>query len=181
MSVEGGFRGNSKDGLTVNRISVAALSFSAVAFGGLVANEWYTGEAVIPTKNDRPTFGFGSTFKEGGSPVKMGDKIDPPRAVRLSIAHIAKDEAGLKKCLTGELHQKEYDILVDFTYQYGVAATCNSSMVRNANAGDYEAACNSYILYKFSGGYDCSVPGNRTCPGVWTRNLKRQQDCLSAQ
>lgn len=165
------------------RIVVAALSLSAAAYGGLVTHEWYTGEAIIPTVNDRPTFGFGSTFKEDGSPVKMGDKIDPPRAVRLSIAHIAKDEAGIKKCINSDtaLHQKEYDILIDFAYQYGVAATCNSSMVRHINAGNYESACRSYTLYKFSGGFDCSAPGNRTCPGVWTRNLKRQQECLAAQ
>lgn len=163
------------------RIMVAALSLSAAGYGGIVLHESYTERAIIPTINDRPTVGFGSTFNADGSPVRMGDKIDPPRAVRLSIAHIAKDEAGLKKCLSGELHQTEYDILVDFAYQYGVAATCNSSMVRNINAGNYEAACRAYTLYKFSGGYDCSVPGNRTCPGVWARNLERQAKCLEAQ
>ena len=165
------------------RIIVAALSLSAAAYGGLVTHEHYTREAIIPTVNDRPTFGFGSTFKEDGSPVKMGDKIDPPRAVRLSIANIAKDEALLKQCLTGELHQREYDILVDFAYQYGTGYTCKSAMVTYINAGMYEEACRAYTMsnHQWAGGYNCAAPGNRTCPGVWTRNLKRQQDCLAAQ
>lgn len=167
--------------MTKPRMMIAVLSLSAAGYGGIVAHEWYTGEAIIPTKNDRPTVGFGSTFREDGSPVQMGDRIDPVRAVSRSIAHIAKDEAGLKQCVTGELSQREYDILVDFTYQYGVATACRSSMVRHINAGNYEAACRAYTLYKFSGGYDCSVPGNRICAGVWTRNQKRQADCLSAQ
>lgn len=163
------------------RIGIAALSVSAAALVGTFLHEGYTDRAVIPTKNDRPTVGFGSTFREDGSAVQMGDKIDPVRAAQRTLAHIQKDEAGLKACVTGELTQKEYDILVDFSYQYGAQATCKSSMVRNINAGDYEAACRAYTLYRFAGGYDCSVPGNRTCPGVWTRSLKRQNDCLAAQ
>ena len=166
------------------RIAVALLSLSAVGFGIIVADEHYTERAVIPTKNDRATIGFGSTFREDGSAVQMGDIIDPPKAVKRSIAHIGKDESGLKRCIppATEMSQKEYDILVDFTYQYGVAATCNSSMVRHTVAGNYEAACRTYTLYKLSGGYDCSLPANsRICGGVWTRNLKRQADCLGAQ
>ncbi len=166
--------------MSLKRIAVAALSLSAAGFGGLVAHEWYTETAVIPTKNDRPTIGFGSTFREDGTPVEMGDKIDPVKAVKRSIAHIAKDEAGLKNCVTGELRQKEYDILVDFAYQYGVQTACKSSMVRHINSGNYVAACNSYPLYKYAGGYDCSIH-TRICGGVHTRNLKRQSDCLAAQ
>ncbi|XVJ69956.1 MAG: lysozyme [Rhizobacter sp.] len=163
------------------RLAVSALSVSLAAFVGLVAHESYTDEAVIPTKNDRPTVGFGSTFRDDGSPVQMGDTITPPKAVARSAAHIAKDEAGLKRCVTGNLSQAEYDILVDFTYQYGVATTCSSSMVREINAGNYVAACNAYTLYKRSGGFDCSIPGNKVCAGVWKRSLERQTKCLSAQ
>lgn len=163
------------------RMIVAALSLSAAGFVGIVAHEGYTDRAVVPTVNDRPTVGFGSTFRDDGSPVRMGDTIDPVRAVTRSAAHIAKDEVGLKQCVTGELNQIEYDVLVDFAYQYGVPATCRSSIVRNINAGNYEAACRAYTLYKFSGGYDCSTPGNKRCWGVWERNLKRQEKCLAAQ
>lgn len=165
------------------RILVGLLSLSAAGFGGIVLHESYTDRAIIPTVNDRPTVGFGSTFREDGSAVQMGDKITPPKAVARSIAHIAKDEAGLNSCIPPEtqMNQREYDILVDFAYQYGVTTTCKSSMVRHVIAGDYRAACDAYTLYKFSGGFDCSAPDNRTCPGVWTRNLKRQQDCLGAQ
>lgn len=168
--------------MSAARISVAALALSAVGLVGIVAHEGYTDRAVIPTKNDRPTVGFGSTFREDGSPVQLGDSITPPQAIARTVAHIAKDESGLKKCVTAPLNQTEYDILVNFAYQYGVDATCRSSVVRQVNAGNYEAACRSYTLYKFSGGYDCSLPANqRICGGVWTRNLERQSKCLEAQ
>ena len=163
------------------RIAFAALTLSAAGFAGLVLEESYTSTAVIPTKGDRPTVGFGSTFRDDGTPVQMSDTITPARAVARSVAHIAKDESGLKRCVTGAMSQAEYDILVKFSYQYGVAATCNSSMVRNVNAGNYAQACEGYTLYKFSAGYDCSTPGNRVCGGVWTRNLERREQCLAAQ
>lgn len=164
---------------------IAAITLSAAAFVGILTSEHYTGTAVIPTKNDRPTVGFGSTFRDDGSPVKLGDTIQPVEAVQRSIKHVAKDEANLKRCVTGMVSQTEYDILVDFAYQYGTDATCRSSMVRHINAGRYIESCKAYPLYKFSGGYDCStlVNGkpNKRCWGVWTRNLDRKDRCLAAQ
>ena len=56
------------------RIIVAALTLSASAFVTLVVSEGYTDTATIPTKNDRPTNGFGSTFNADGSSVKLGEK-----------------------------------------------------------------------------------------------------------
>lgn len=179
------------------RVAVGALAFSLAGFAGLVAHENYTDGAVIPTKNDRPTVGFGSTFREDGSPVQMGDTITPPKAIARSAAHIAKDEAGLKRCVTGDLSQVEYDTLVDHAYQYGAATTCASGMVREINDGNYKAACDAYLEYKyittrnptpgweqFKPGrwrFDCSTPGNKVCSGVWKRSLERQAKCLNAQ
>lgn len=166
------------------RSAIAVLSLSAVGLISIIAEEGYTERAVVPTKNDRPTVGFGSTFREDGSPVQLGDTIKPVPALKRSVAHIAKDEAGLKRCVTGPMTQGEYDVLVDFTYQYGVATTCASAMVRHTNAGRYTAACYAYTLYKRSGGYDCSTlingQPNKRCWGVWTRNLERRDRCLKA-
>lgn len=156
------------------------LSLSAAAFVALITHESYTTVAVIPTANDRPTVGFGSTFRDDGSPVQMGDTIKPVQAVVRAASHIARSETNLKRCVTGNLYQKEYDILVDFAYQYGESATCKSSIVRHINAGNYAQACSGYTKYKYSGGYDCSIPNNRVCSGVWKRNLDRQTKCLTA-
>ena len=167
--------------MTPPRIPARYLALSAAALVALFGYESYTDRAVVPTKNDRPTVGFGSTFREDGSPVRMGDTIEPVQAVKRSHAHIQRDETGLKRCLTGDLYQHEYDVLVDFAYQYGVPATCRSSMVKHINAGRYAEACDAYLLYKFSGGYDCSTlingQPNKRCWGVWARNQARRDKC----
>lgn len=167
------------------RLPIAALVLSAAGFAGIAINEHYTDTAVIPTRNDRPTVGLGSTFRDDGTPVQMGDTITPVKAIVRSIAHIQKDEAGLKRCVVAPMHQVEYDILVDFSYQYGVPTACRSSMVLYTNAGRYVDACNAYTRYKFSGGYDCSTTingqPNRRCWGVWKRSQERKARCLAVQ
>jgi lysozyme len=186
------------------RIAIAALSLSAAALIGLVTHENYTGGAVIPTKNDRPTVGFGSTFHEDGTPVKMGDTTTPVRALIKAQAHISKEEDIFRKSLPNvELYQQEYDTFMDWTYQYGTGAWIGSEMQQDLLAGDYVGACEALLSYKYltSGRatkgwepykfdkrgaplrwrFDCSTPGNKVCMGVWTRQLERHKQCMEAQ
>lgn len=164
------------------RLLVAGLSLSAMAFVGLVQNEGYTEQAVIPTQNDRPTVGFGSTFHADGSVVQMGDNTTPVRALIAAQAHISREEALFRRSLPNvALHQAEYDLYMGWVYQYGNGAWSKSSMRQALLNGHYRAACDALLLYKKSGGYDCSTPGNKRCAGVWTRQLERHQACVAAQ
>ena len=164
------------------RIAVAALSLSAAAFIGLATKENYVETATIPTKNDRPTHGFGSTFHADGRPVKLGEKTTPLRALITAQAHIGREEKIFRASLPNvKLHQAEYDIYMDWVYQYGTGAWYKSSMRRELLAGDYTQACNAFLKYKYSGGYDCSTPGNKRCAGVWKRQLERHKKCIEAQ
>lgn len=164
------------------RILVASLSLSAMAFVGLLQDEGYTDKAIIPTKNDRPTVGFGSTFHEDGKAVKLWDTTTPVRALIKAQAHISKEEESFRRSLPEVvLFQAEYDLYMDWVYQYGMGAWNKSSMRRALIKGDYRAACDALLLYKYSGGYDCSTPGNKRCAGVWTRQLERHKACVGAQ
>lgn len=169
-----------------SRIAVAALTLSAAAFIGLVSHESYTDEAVIPTQNDRPTLGYGSTFHEDGRPVKLGDRTNPVRALIIAKTHIGKEEVIFRQSLAGaSLHQAEFDIYMDWVYQYGTGAWVSSSMRREILAGRYKQACDAILRYRYSGGYDCStlINGrpNKRCWGVWTRQLERHAACMAVQ
>lgn len=168
----------------VIRVAIAGLTLSAAGLVGIVEEESFVPVAAVPTVNDRPTNCYGMTWRPDGSPVQIGDRCTPVEGLKRSLSHIAKDEHGLKACVTAPLSQTEYDILVDFSYQYGIARTCTSAMVENVNLGQYAAACQAYTLYRKSGGYDCSTmingKPNKRCWGVWTRNLARRDNCLKA-
>lgn len=171
--------------MSINRnakIAVAAMSLSAAAFVGLAVHEGYTDRAVIPTKGDVPTVGFGSTRHEDGSRVRMGDRTTPVNALKKAQAHISKEEQIFRDSLPGVfLSQVEYDQYVDFSYQYGTGTWLKSSMRRELLAGNHRAACDALLKYRFAAGYDCSTPGNRRCMGVWTRQLERHKACVGAQ
>lgn len=171
------------------RVAVAVLSLSAAAFVARIAHEGYTDEAIIPTRGDVPTVGFGSTVKEDGSRVKMGDTTDPVSAVRRALVHIQRDEAKIKRCLDGvELNQAEFDAYTELAYNIGTTNFCTNPKTGGPGAipkrlmeRDYRGACDAILLYKFSAGFDCSTPGNRICSGVWKDRLRVHTNCLAAQ
>lgn len=168
--------------MAIERRHVAALSASAALVVSLWVAEGYTDKAIIPVKGDVPTYGFGMTERADGTPVQLGDRTTPTEALQRSLAHVQRDENNLKKCVTVPLSQTEYDLMVDFAYQYGIRRLCNSSMVAKANAGDYAASCKGYLNYKKVGLTDCSLPANKTvCGGVWTRSVNRYNKCMGAQ
>lgn len=164
------------------RLAISGLSLSAVALVAMLTSEGYTDNAIIPTKNDRPTLGFGSTFHEDGRAVKMGEATTPVRALIKAQAHISKEETIFRASLPNvTMYQDEYNIYMNWVYQYGPGRWATSAMRRNLLNGNYRQACDSLLLYKYSGGFDCSTPGNRRCAGVWTRQQERHAQCLAAQ
>ena len=179
------------------RILVAALTLSAAGLIGIAVQESYTATAIIPTAGDRPTSGFGSTVREDGSRVRMGDKTDPVRALRTVQAHLGREEVQFRDSLPGvRLTQGEYDLYVDFMYQYGIGNWRASSMRRHLLATDeaqtpawanaeYKAACVALLAWRKSAGYDCSTTingkPNKRCWGVWDRQLKRHAQCQAEQ
>lgn len=167
------------------RIAVSALALSAAGLVGIAVHEGYTENTVIPTKGDRPTNGFGSTFDKDGKPIRMGDKTDPVRALITVQAHLSREEQQFRDSLPGvKLTQGEYDLYVDFMYQYGIGNWRSSSMRRHLIAGRYAAACDALLMWRKQGGRDCSLPQNwgpRGCKGVWTRQVERHAKCMGEQ
>ncbi|VCZ58094.1 hypothetical protein BANRA_02781 [Acinetobacter baumannii] len=71
---------------------------------------------------------------------------------------VAKREVAFKDSLKGvKLSQTEYDLYLDFSYQYGVPTFAKSSMLKHLKAGQYKAACDSLLKYKYVAKRDCSI------------------------
>jgi GH24 family phage-related lysozyme (muramidase) len=171
---------------TRQRVLVAALTVSLAGFGMWKTNEDLVLEAMIPTKGDVPTVGYGSTKYEDGTPVKMGDKVTPERAEILAFNLLTADAKFLQRSLPGvKLYQEEFDLYLDFIGQYGTGNWWKSSMRRELLAGNHKAACRSLLNWRFAAGYDCStrINGHRNtrCWGVWERQLRRHNQCMELQ
>jgi lysozyme len=131
----------------VKRITVAALSLTALGFVGILGYEGYSGETIIPIPGDVPTIGFGTT--EG---VKHGDTITPPQAVKRALKDVQKFEGAIKQCVKVPLHQYEYDVFVSLSYNIGTGAFCSSTLVRKLNEQDYSGACAEISRWVYANG-----------------------------
>ena len=162
------------------RMAVAALSISGVGLVGIALHEGYTDEAIIPIPGDRPTYGFGSTTRPDGSPVRIGDSIAPPVALRKALDDIGiKFESPLRHCIHVPLHQHEWDFAVSMSYNVGATAFCNSTIVKRWNAGDYAGGCEAVMMWTYAAGKDCRVRENN-CYGLITRREAERKQCLGA-
>ena len=147
-----------------------------------MAKEGFTAKPIIPVKGDVPTIGPGITVYPDGTRVKMTDPpITKKQGLELLKAHMDKDAQRFNKTLLNiPISQKEYDIYMDFTYQYGTGAWSKSAMLTNLKLGRYEQACKSLLLYRYVAKRDCSIRSNN-CYGVYLRQKERYKDCMGAQ
>ena len=170
-----------------NRTAVALLTLSLAGFAGWKASEGYTEVAMIPTKGDVPTIGYGSTRYEDGKPVTLDDPpITKQRAEQLARNLLSQKEAQFRATIPSvKLYQAEYDVYLDFVGQYGIGNWRKSSMRRHLLAGEYANACGALLRYRYAAGYDCSTTingrPNRRCWGVWERQKARHAKCMAAQ
>jgi lysozyme len=151
--------------MPASRIKIAAIVLSASSLVSIALHEGFRSDAYTPVKGDIPTIGFGTT--EG---VKLGDKITPERALVQLLADASKFEAAVKRCAPVPMYQYEFDAYVSLTYNIGEGAFCKSTLAKQLNAGNYEAACNEILRWNMFKG--------KPLPGLTKRRQEERNKCL---
>ncbi len=90
------------------------------------------------------TLGTGSTFWPNGEPVKEGDTVTEEGAEELLKATLSKFEQGIDKVVVVLLNQNQYDALVAFSFNVGVAAFSGSTLLKLLNQKKYLEAANEF-------------------------------------
>lgn len=166
-----------------NKTKYIVTMLTAISVGGIVHTQSKEGTVLVPYKDSVgvATIGTGTTVYPNGQKVKMTDpKITQKQATEYLKFHIDKDAKIFNKSLLGvPLSQTEYDLYMDFTYQFGTGAWSSSSMLRNLKQGKYKQACDSLLKWKYAAKRDCSVRSNN-CYGVWVRQVERHSKCMGA-
>lgn len=78
------------------------------------------------------TIGFGNTFYEDGSKVKLGDKITQKRAEELLLNLLPKYEGVVKQKVKVPITQNQFDALVSHTWNSGGSSTLFNLVNTNA-------------------------------------------------
>lgn len=86
------------------------------------------------------TIGYGNTFYEDNTPVKMGDTITQERAGALFLLIVPQFEQAVNRVVTSEINQNQFNALVSFTYNLGAGNLNSSTLLKkvNANPNDHE-------------------------------------------
>lgn len=93
------------------------------------------------------TIGYG--FIEG---VREGDRITRDQARTRLMHELQTYERGVLKATGGRVTQNQFDALVSFAFNVGVAGMERSSVIRAHRRGDHQAAARAFSLWNKAGG-----------------------------
>lgn len=96
-----------------------------------------------------PTIGYGHRILPGES---FPNGITQAQAEAILANDVRTAEAAVQRLVTAPLTQGQYDALVDFTYNLGSGNLASSTLLKDLNAGNYDAAANQILLWDHAGG-----------------------------
>lgn len=67
---------------------------------------------------------------------------------------VVKHGTEMLSCVHVDLSQSEYDAYASFSYNVGVGAFCQSTLVKKLNAGDRVGACDQLLRWNKAGGVE---------------------------
>jgi len=114
----------------------------------LMNNEGVVLKPYLDTKGI-PTIGVGNTFYEDGSKVKMTDPpITEKRAMELFRWILKQYELAVYSNTRDDINQNQFDSLVSFTYNVGVTAFKNSTLLKRINANaSQQSITNAFMMW----------------------------------
>ena len=98
------------------------------------------------------TIGYG--FTKG---VKQGDTITRAEAEIRLRRELVEYERGVERATKGHATQPQFDALVSFAFNVGVAGMARSTVIKRHNEGDHQAAARAFGLWNRAGGRE--LPG----------------------
>lgn len=102
---------------------------------------------------NKETIGYGNTFYEDGSPVKIGDTITQERAESLFVMISDSFAAKVKPLITSAVTENQFGALVSFAYNCGIANLKSSTLLRKVNANPNDPTIrNEFAKWNKAGG-----------------------------
>jgi lysozyme len=94
-----------------------------------------------------PTIGYGNTFYEDGSKVKIGDKITKKRADELFNNVLEKNFATpVRGLIKSKVTNNQFSALVSFAYNVGVSNLQRSTLLKMVNVNPKDPAIRAQFM-----------------------------------
>ncbi|MEM9003348.1 MAG: lysozyme [Cyanobacteria bacterium P01_F01_bin.86] len=98
------------------------------------------------------TIGYGHTAAAGPPTVYAGQTITEAEAEAILQRDLEKFERGVRDVVKVPLNSNQFSALVSFSFNVGVGALANSTLLRKLNARDYQGAANEFPRWVKAGG-----------------------------
>ena len=99
-----------------------------------------------------PTIGWGNTFYEDGTKVKLGDQISKTDALKLLEVVANRDFADkIFPSIKVKVTQSQFDAMVSLAYNIGAGAFLKSTLLKKVNAGDFAGAGEQFLRWNKAG------------------------------
>ncbi|MDB9525987.1 lysozyme [Oscillatoria sp. CS-180] len=98
------------------------------------------------------TIGYGHTSMAGQPDVYPGMTITEAEAERILQRDLNLFEQGVEDALTINTNSDQFSAMVSFSFNVGLGAYRDSTLLRKHNAGDFAGAANEFLRWVFAGG-----------------------------
>jgi lysozyme len=95
-----------------------------------------------------PTIGYGHLIKPHESFPKA---ITEPQASAILSSDVQNAEESVARLVKVALTQGQFDALVDFCFNLGAGRLAGSTLLRELNVGDYQAAARQFLAWDHAG------------------------------
>ena len=100
-----------------------------------------------------PTIGWGNTFYENGTKVKLGDQISKTDALKLLEVVANRDFSDkIFPSIKVKVSQSQFDAMVSLAYNIRVGAFLKSTLLKKVNAGDFAGAGEEFLRWNKANG-----------------------------
>lgn len=124
---------------------IQSLAVSPIAIDLVKEFEGFESQAYIDT-DGTPVIGYGLSAV-AGSPVQMGDRISSQEAERALVAWLQNIKQQLNETVKVKLSDRQLSALASLSFNVGINAVKNSTLVKKLNAGDYLGAANEFLRW----------------------------------
>ena len=129
-----------------NAMQVSAAGITLIcSFEGLRLNAYDDGGGVW-------TIGYGTTIYPNGIKVKRGDTCTREQAKAYMTYDLKKFESAVNTAVVVPINQNQFDALVSLTYNIGIKAFKNSTLLKKLNVGDIRGAAAQFDVWNKGGG-----------------------------
>jgi len=98
------------------------------------------------------TIGYGTTIYPHGKAVQYGDTCTIEQAKNYMQYDLRRFEQAVTAAVNVPLNQNQFDALVSLSYNIGIGAFKNSTLLKLLNASDYHAASHQFDVWIKAGG-----------------------------